>query len=54
VLGSAGRDRRKRDIKVREEHEQENKEFKGLDQMLKSSAKPAKQKKTGHVRRPKS
>jgi hypothetical protein len=54
VLGSAGRDRRKRDRKVREEHEQENKEFKGLDQVLKSSAKPAKQQETDRARRPKS
>ena len=54
VLGSAGRDRRKRDRKAREEHEQENKEFKGLDQVLKSSAKPAKQQETDRARRPKS
>jgi hypothetical protein len=53
VLGSAGRDRRKRDSKVREEHEQENKEFKGLDQVLKSSAKPAKQQETDRARRSK-
>jgi hypothetical protein len=54
VLGSAGRDRRKRDRKAREEHEQENKEFKGLDQVLKSSAKPVKQQETHRMRRPKS
>jgi hypothetical protein len=54
VLGSGTRDRRKRDRKAREEHELENKQFRGLDEVLKSSEKPAKQKKTGHVRRPKS
>ncbi|MFI5223382.1 MAG: hypothetical protein ACHQX3_03915, partial [Nitrospirales bacterium] len=54
VLGSGTRDRRKRDHKAREEQAQETKEFRGLDEVLKSSAKPAKQKKTGHVRRPKS
>jgi len=40
--------------KAREEDAQESKEFRGLDEVLKSSEKPAKQKKTGHVRRPKS
>ena len=54
VLGSGTRDRRKRDRKAREEHELESKQFRGLDEVLKSSEKPAKQKKTGHVRRPKS
>ena len=54
VLGSAGRDRRKRDRKAREEDEQENKQFRGLDRVLKSSAKPAKQQETGRARRPKS
>jgi hypothetical protein len=53
ILGSSGRDRRKRDHKVSEEHKQENKEFRGLDRVLKSSAKPAKQQETGRVRRPK-
>jgi hypothetical protein len=54
VLGSGGRDRRDRDRKAREEHEQENRQFRGLDQVLKSSAKPAKQEGPDHVRRPKS
>ena len=54
VLSSGGRDRRERERKAREEHEQENKQFRGLDQVLKPSAKPAKQEETGHVRRPKS
>ena len=54
VLGSGGKDRRKRAREAREEHAQETKEFRGLDRVLKSSGKPAKQKKTGHVRRPKS
>jgi hypothetical protein len=53
VLGMGGRDRRKRDLKAREEHEQENRQFRGLDRVLKSSAKPAKQQETGRVRRPK-
>ena len=54
VLGSTSRDRRKRDRKVREEHEQENKEFRGLDRVLKSSPKSAKQQETDRARRPKS
>ena len=54
VLGSGDRDRRKRDRKAREEHELESKQFRGLDEVLKSSEKPAKQQETGHVRRPKS
>jgi hypothetical protein len=53
ILGSSDRDRRKYDHKVSEEHKQENKEFRGLDRVLKSSAKPAKQQETGRVRRPK-
>jgi hypothetical protein len=54
VLGLGGHDRRKRDRKVREEHAQENKQFRGLDRVLKSSPKPVKQQETGRVRRPKS
>jgi len=54
VLGSGARDRRKHDRKAREEQEGENKEFRGLDEVLKPSTKPAKQEDTGHVRRPKS
>ena len=54
VLGLGGQDRRKRDRKAREEQEQETKEFRGLDRVLKSSAKPAKQQETGRVRKPKS
>jgi hypothetical protein len=37
VLGMPDRDRRKRDHKVRKEDEQENKQFRGLDRVLKSS-----------------
>ena len=40
--------------KAREEQAQETKEFRGLDRVLESSAKPAKQQETGRVRRPKS
>jgi hypothetical protein len=54
VLGSGQRDRRKHDRKAREEQAQETKEFRGLDRMLESSAKPAKRQETGRVRRPKS
>ena len=54
VLGLGGQDRRKRDRKAHEEQKQETKEFRGLDRVLKSSAKPAKQQETGRVRRPKS
>jgi hypothetical protein len=54
VLGEGGRDRRKRDRKAREEDEQENKQFRGLDRVLDKSAKPAKRQETGRVRRPKS
>jgi len=51
VLGLGGQDRRKRDRKAREEQARETKEFRGLDRVLKSSAK---QQETGRVRRPKS
>ena len=54
VLSSGGRDRRERDRKVREEDEQETKQFRGLDRVLDKSAKPAKRQETGRVRRPKS
>jgi hypothetical protein len=57
VLGLDGPDRRKRNRKAREEQAQETKEFRGLDRVLKSSAKlakPAKQQETGRVRKPKS
>jgi VCBS repeat-containing protein len=54
VLGSGKRDRKKHDRKAREEQAQETKEFRGLDRVIKSSAKPAKQQETGRVRRPKS
>ena len=53
VLGVGGQDRRKRDRKVREEDEQENKEFRGLDRVLDKSAKPAKRQETDRARRPK-
>ena len=57
VLGLGGQDRRKRARETRKEHEQETKEFRGLDRVLKSSAKlakSAKQQETGRVRKPKS
>jgi hypothetical protein len=54
LLGLGGRDRQKRDRKAREEHEQENGQLRGLDQVLKSSEKPAKQQETDRVKRPKS
>ena len=54
VLGVGGQDRRKRDRQAREEEVRETKEFRGLDRVLKSSAKPAKRQETGRVRRPKS
>ena len=54
VLGVSGQDRRKRDRKAREEDEQENKQFRGLDRVLDKSKKPAKEEETGRVRRPKS
>jgi hypothetical protein len=53
VLGLGGQDRRKRARKAREEQARETKEFRGLDRVLKSSAKPAKQQETGRMRRPK-
>jgi Cadherin-like len=53
VLGAGERNRRKHDRKVREEQEQESKQFRGLDRVLKSSAKPAKQQETDRVRSPK-
>jgi hypothetical protein len=51
VLGSGKRERKKHDRKAREEHEQESRQFRGLDQVLKSSAK---QQETDRVRKPKS
>jgi hypothetical protein len=54
VLGLGERDRRKLDRKAREEHEQENKEFRDLDRVLKASAKPAERQETDRMRRPKS
>ncbi|HYM88169.1 MAG TPA: hypothetical protein VES92_03560, partial [Nitrospiraceae bacterium] len=54
VLGLGGQDRRKRDRKAREEQARETKEFRGLDRVLKSSAKSAKRQETGRGRRPKS
>ncbi|TLY21832.1 MAG: hypothetical protein E6K66_08630, partial [Nitrospirae bacterium] len=54
VLNSGGRDRRKHDRKAREEHEQENKQFRGLDKVLKPTGKPAKQEETVDMKRPKS
>jgi hypothetical protein len=53
VLGLGGQDRRKRNRKTREEDAQESKQFRGLDRVLKSSAKPAKRQETGRVRKPK-
>jgi hypothetical protein len=54
VLGVGERDRRKRDREAREEQEQESRQFRGLDQVFKASAKPAERQETGRVRRPKS
>ena len=54
VLSSGGRDRRERERKVREEDEQETKQFRGLGQVLDKSATPTKRQETGRVRRPKS
>jgi hypothetical protein len=54
VLGGSDRDRRKSDRKTRDEHEQETKQFRGLDRVLDSSAKRAEGQATGRVRRPKS
>jgi hypothetical protein len=53
VLGAGEGNRRKVDRKVREEQEQESKQFRGLDRVLKSSAKSAKQQETDRVRSPK-
>jgi hypothetical protein len=50
VLGVGEGNRRK---KVREEQEQENKQFRGLDRVLKSSAKQAKEYEKDRVRSPK-
>jgi hypothetical protein len=42
VLGLNSQDRRKRDREVRAEHERENRQFRGIDQVLKPAARPAK------------
>ena len=54
VLGMNKQDRRRRDRKAHEEHEQENKQFRGLGRVLKSSSTPAKQQGPGRAKRPKS
>jgi hypothetical protein len=54
VLSSGARNRRKRGRKAREEHEQESRQFHGLDEVLKPSTKATKQQVPGHVKRPKS
>ncbi|MGH7146572.1 MAG: hypothetical protein ACREIJ_01555, partial [Nitrospiraceae bacterium] len=54
VLGMGSRERRKRDRKAREDREQENRQFRGMDRVLKSSAKSAERQETGRVRKPKS
>lgn len=53
VLGVGGQDRRKRDRKAREEDEQENKQFRGLDRVLDKSVKPANRQEPDRARRPK-
>ena len=53
VLGVGGQDRRKRDRKLREEEEQENKQFRGLDRVLDKAAKPANRQEPDRARRPK-
>jgi len=54
VMGLGGQDRRTRARKVRKEHAEENKQFRGLDRVLKGSKTPAKPQDTGRVRKPKS
>jgi len=53
VLGTSGRDRRQRDLKVDEEAKRESRQFRGLDRVLDKSAKPVERQETGRVRRPK-
>jgi hypothetical protein len=53
VLGSAGKDRRKLDRKMREADKQEKQQFRGLDRVLDKSAQPAKGQEMGGGRKPK-
>jgi hypothetical protein len=54
VLKANKRDRRTRDREVQAEHEQEDRQFRGIDRILKPSAKPTKPRERGQVKRPKS
>jgi Flp pilus assembly protein TadB len=52
VLGLGRRRRKERDQKMREDHEQENREFQGLDRILKSKPQTTKQQDASRGRRP--
>ncbi|OQW33307.1 MAG: hypothetical protein A4E20_01710 [Nitrospira sp. SG-bin2] len=54
ILKANNRDRRKRDHEVQAEHEQEAKQFRGIDRVLKSSVRPTKPQEKGQVEKPKS
>jgi hypothetical protein len=54
ILKANNRDRRRRDREVQAEHEREDKQFRGIDRVLKSSAKPTKPQEKGQVEKPKS
>jgi hypothetical protein len=54
VLGGASGDRRKLSRKAREEQERENKQFRGIDKVLKPGAISTKPRVKSQVRAPKS
>ncbi|MDH4237545.1 MAG: hypothetical protein OEV17_09900, partial [Nitrospira sp.] len=54
VLGAKDRDRQKRDREAHEDYERENEQFRGLDQVLKASARPVKQQEKGRIQGPRS
>ena len=53
VLGSAGKIAGNAIVRLREEDEQENKQFRGLDRVLDKAAKPANRQEPDRARRPK-
>jgi hypothetical protein len=54
ILKANNRDRQKRDREVQAEHEREDRQFRGIDRILKPSEKPAKPQEKGQSEKPKS
>ncbi|MBH0179952.1 MAG: hypothetical protein HP491_19345 [Nitrospira sp.] len=54
ILKANNRDRRKRDREVQAEHEREDRQFRGIDRILKPFVKPTKPQEKGRGEKPKS